>query len=63
MISSWSGGKDSCCLLSRYTSRFNCKYLLNFISKEYKRAVFTVSRGFAENWQAELLGIPFSQRK
>lgn len=41
VISSWSGGKDSClALYEAIKQRHNVLYLLNFISKEYKRCCF-----------------------
>lgn len=64
MISSWSGGKDSC--LACYEARrrgYKVEYLLNFISKEYKRCCFHGIEPQLLNLQAGLIGIPLIQRE
>lgn len=64
VISSWSGGKESC--LACYTAieqGYNVKYLLNFISKEYKRCCFHGIEAKLMNLQSELIGIPIVQKE
>jgi diphthine-ammonia ligase len=61
-LSSWNGGKDSClaCFKARQ-SGYPVKYLLNFISKEYRRTCF---HGIDANllvFQANLTGIQLIQ--
>lgn len=63
-ISSWSGGKDSC--LACYTAikkGYKIKYLLNFISKEYKRCCFHGIEAKLLKLQSELIGIPLIQKE
>ncbi|MBU2541167.1 MAG: diphthine--ammonia ligase [Candidatus Omnitrophica bacterium] len=63
-ISSWSGGKDSC--LACYKAMrlgYKIKYLLNFISKEYKRCCFHGIEARLLKLQAELVGIPLVQKE
>jgi uncharacterized protein (TIGR00290 family) len=63
-ISSWSGGKDSC--LACYKAReqgFQVNFLLNFISREYKRCCFHGIEGKLINLQAEAVGIPLVQKE
>lgn len=64
IISSWSGGKDSC--LACYKAINNgdqVKYLLNFISREYKRCCFHGLEAKLLNLQADLIGIPIFQKE
>lgn len=64
LVSSWSGGKDSC--LACYKAMqagYEVKYLLNFISKEYKRCCFHGITQDLLKLQAELVGIPLVQRE
>jgi uncharacterized protein (TIGR00290 family) len=64
VISSWSGGKDSC--LATYKAMqqgYQVKYLLNFISKEYKRCCFHGIEAGLLKLQAELIGIPLMQKE
>lgn len=64
VISSWSGGKDSC--LASYKAiqqGYQVKYLLNFISKEFKRCCFHGIEAQLLKLQAELIGIPLIQKE
>lgn len=63
-VSSWSGGKDSC--LACYKAMMNgyqVKYLLNFISKEYKRCCFHGIEAKLLDLQAKSIGIPLIQKE
>jgi len=63
LISSWSGGKDSC--LACYKSireGHNVLFLLNFISKKYKRCCFHGIEEKLIKKQAECIGIPLIQK-
>lgn len=63
-ISSWSGGKDSCLALYKAIKQgLKIKYLLNFISKEYKRCCFHGIEGKLIKLQTELIGIPLIQKE
>lgn len=63
-ISSWSGGKDSCLACYKALKQgYHVKYLLNFISKEYRRGCFHgIEAGLLEH-QAQALGIPLVQKE
>lgn len=64
VIASWSGGKDSC--LACYKAMRNgyqIKYLLNFISKEYKRCCFHGIEGELLKLQAKLMELPLVQKE
>ena len=64
IVSSWSGGKDSCLALYKALSqgyRVNC--LLNFISKESKRGCFHGIDSALMKLQAESIGIPLIQKE
>lgn len=64
LISSWSGGKDSCLACYKaIESGYRVSYLLNFISKEYKRCCFHGIEAPLLNLQTELIGIPLIQRE
>jgi len=64
LVSSWSGGKDSCLACYKaIESGYQVRYLLNFISKEYKRCCFHGIKASLLNLQAELIGIPLIQRE
>ncbi|MDP2938857.1 MAG: diphthine--ammonia ligase [Candidatus Omnitrophota bacterium] len=64
VISSWSGGKDSCLACYKAMQKgYQVKYLLNFISREYKRCCFHGIEGKLLKLQAELIGIPLVQRE
>ncbi|MBN3039415.1 MAG: diphthine--ammonia ligase [Candidatus Omnitrophica bacterium] len=62
-ISSWSGGKDSClaCYKALGQGR-KIQYLLNFISKEYRRCCFHGIEAKLLKLQAELTGISLVQK-
>jgi len=63
-IVSWSGGKDSCfACYSAIAGGYNISYLLNFISKEYKRVSFHGTEAKLIQLQAEALGIPLMQKE
>jgi len=64
LVSSWSGGKDSCLACYKaIESGYQVRYLLNFISKEYKRCCFHGIEASLLNLQAELIGILLIQRE
>jgi len=64
VISSWSGGKDSCLACFRAIRQgYQVKYLLNFISKEFKRGCFHGIEAKLLKLQAELIGIPLVQKE
>jgi uncharacterized protein (TIGR00290 family) len=64
VISSWSAGKDSCLACYKAIKQgYNVKYLLNFISKEYKRCCFHGVEAKLINLQSELIGIPLVQKE
>ncbi len=63
-ISSWSGGKDSCLACYKAINQgYKIKYLLNFISKEFKRCCFHGIEAGLIKLQAELIGIPLIQKE
>lgn len=64
VISSWSGGKESClaCYMA-IKQGYNVKYLLNFISREYKRCCFHGIEAKLINLQSKLIGIPIVQKE
>ncbi|MDI6762855.1 MAG: diphthine--ammonia ligase [Thermodesulfobacteriota bacterium] len=64
LVSSWSGGKDSC--LACYKAiqgGHQVRFLLNFISEEYKRCCFHGTETPLLNLQAKLIGIPLMQKE
>ena len=64
VIASWSGGKDSC--LASYKAKlmgYELKYLLNFVSKKYKRCCFHGTERKLIKQQAKLIGIPLHQKE
>lgn len=64
VVSSWSGGKDSCLACYKaIKSGYQVKYLLNFISKEYKRCCFHGLEAQLLDLQAKLIGIPLVQKE
>ncbi len=63
-IGSWSGGKDSCFACYRAICRgYDISYLVNFISKEYKRVSFHGTESKLIQLQAEALGLPLLQKE
>ncbi|MDP2968383.1 MAG: diphthine--ammonia ligase [Deltaproteobacteria bacterium] len=64
VISSWSGGKDSCLACYKAMQRgYRVEYFLNFISKEYKRCCFHGIEAKLLNVQTDLIGIPLIQKE
>lgn len=64
VISSWSGGKDSCFACYKAMKKgYQIKYLLNFISKEYKRCCFHGIDAKLLGLQTESIGIPLVQKE
>jgi uncharacterized protein (TIGR00290 family) len=63
LISSWSGGKDSCLALYKAIQKgYEISLLLNFISEEYKRCCFHGVSNELMNIQADAIEIPIFQR-
>ncbi|MBE3036588.1 MAG: diphthine--ammonia ligase [Candidatus Atribacteria bacterium] len=63
LISSWSGGKDSCLALFKAIHKgYEISILLNFISDEYKRCCFHGVSNELMNIQAEAIQIPIVQK-
>jgi len=63
LISSWSGGKDSCLALYKAKQQgYQICGLLNFISAEYKRCCFHGLANELMHAQAICLGIPLFQK-
>jgi len=63
-IASWSGGKDS--TLACYKAicgGYDISYLVNFISKKYRRVSFHGSEAKLIQLQAEAVGIPLLQKE
>jgi len=59
---SWSGGKDSCFACYRALARgYEVSYLLNFISREFRRVSFHGTRAHLISCQAQAIGIPLAQ--
>jgi len=63
-IASWSGGKDSCfACYKALKAGYKITYLINFISKEYKRVSFHGIESGLIKIQSELAGIPLYQKE
>ena len=63
-IMSWSGGKDSCLACYKaILSGYDISYLVNFISKEYKRVSFHGTEAKLIQLQAEAVSIPLLQKE
>lgn len=63
-LSSWSGGKDSCLAFYRaMLEGYKVEYLVNFISKEYKRCCFHGLTSDLINTQANSIGIKLFQKE
>ena len=63
-ISSWSGGKDSCLACYKAMKQgYQVEYLLNFISREYKRGCFHGIAAELLKLQASLIGMPLVQKE
>ena len=65
VIVSWSGGKDSClaCYKIIKDGNYNVSYLLNTISKEYKRVRFHGFKDALVQAQSQALDIPLLQKE
>ena len=64
VVSSWSGGKDSCLACYKAIQQgYQVQYLLNFISREYKRCCFHGIEAGLLQLQAKLIGIPLIQKE
>ena len=62
VIASWSGGKDSCFACYRaLAGGHEVSYLLNFISREFRRVSFHGTRARLISCQAQAIGIPLAQ--
>jgi len=63
-IVSWSGGKDSCLALYKAIQKgYKVSYILNFISKEFKRVSFHGTEAKLIKLQSEALEIPLLQKE
>lgn len=63
-IASWSGGKDSCfACYEAICKGYNISYLVNFISREYKRVSFHGTEAKLIKLQAEAVDIPLLQKE
>jgi len=63
-IASWSSGKDSCFACYRtILSGHDISYLVNFISKEYKRVSFHGTEAELIQLQSEAIGVPLLQKE
>ncbi|MDI6806657.1 MAG: diphthine--ammonia ligase [Candidatus Aenigmarchaeota archaeon] len=63
-VASWSGGKDSCfACYEAIRNGYDVSYLVNFISKEYKRVSFHGTEAKLIQQQAEAIGIPLVQKE
>jgi diphthine-ammonia ligase len=64
LAGSWSGGKDSCLACYKTIKEgYPIRYLLNFISNQYKRCCFHGIEANLIHLQAELIGIPLIQKE
>ncbi len=64
VISSWSGGKESCLACYRAIKQgYDVKHLLNFITKEHKRCCFHGIEAKLMKLQSKLIGIPLVQKE
>ena len=62
VIASWSGGKDSCFACYRTLAQgYEVSYLVNFISREFRRVSFHGTRAHLISRQAQAIGIPLMQ--
>ena len=63
LISSWSGGKDSCLAMFKAIQQgYEISVLLNFISEEYKKCCFHGVSNELMNMQSEAIQIPIVQK-
>ena len=64
VLSSWSGGKDSCFACYEAMQKgYEVSYLVNFISEEYKRVRFHGTEAKLIKLQAEAIGIRLLQKE
>ncbi len=64
LVASWSGGKESCfACYNAIQSGYDVSYLVNFISKEYRRVSFHGTEAKLIRLQAESVGIPLVQKE
>ncbi|MBA7654818.1 hypothetical protein ES703_62711 [subsurface metagenome] len=62
VIASWSGGKDSCFACYKALAEgAEVSYLVNFISREFRRVSFHGTRAHLISRQAQAIGIPLVQ--
>ena len=62
VIASWSGGKDSCFACYKALAQgYEVSYLLNFISREFRRVSFHGTRAHLISRQAQAIGISLAQ--
>jgi uncharacterized protein (TIGR00290 family) len=64
VVSSWSGGKDSCLACYKAMQEgYKVKFLLNFISRDFRRGCFHGIEANLLKLQAELIGIALVQKE
>jgi len=62
VIVSWSGGKDGCLACYKALAQgYEVSYLVNFISREFRRVSFHGTRARLISQQAKAIGIPLAQ--
>lgn len=62
IIASWSGGKDGCFACHKALAEgHEVSYLVNFISREFRRVSFHGTRAHLISRQAQAIGIPLVQ--
>ena len=62
VITSWSGGKDSCFACYKALAQgYEVSYLVNFIAREFRRVSFHGTRAHLISRQAQAIGIPLVQ--
>ncbi len=62
VIASWSGGKDSCFACYKALAQgYEVSYLVNFISREFRRVSFHGTRARLISCQAQAIGLPLVQ--
>lgn len=62
VVASWSGGKDSCFACYKALAQgYEVSYLINFISREFRRVSFHGTRARLISRQAQAIGIPLVQ--
>ena len=62
VVASWSGGKDSCFACYKALAQgYEVSYLINFISREFRRVSFHGTKAHLISRQAQAIGIPLVQ--